>query len=776
MNPDRWLELLDENGPLLDSELDELLPDEDWDEDPETPLPQDLLVLADELYVRKSWMQDRVLTHRLTQAEIDSDTVMAVPDYLPLLELIDDSADHIELDDGAHVEILWGDELGEDYGDTDILLAFGAGYFTHHGMRAGDLLGLSVDADGVASATRVEVIGSPLDIDPDPDEPLDVSSLMWTWASDGLLDVARPPLSEMVAEQGSLLLGDFIYSSEYNFAGRRFGTLLATISANSHCDGDEAVACAVLGTLIAYPEATLAGIGVTPGQFQASLATTFGCRIIGWETWREGWDPEAVMSALRSLGPFFGDASLTVRFLDALFAEFAGEIRTAVDRMQRLFVDAPDWPPAINALVGYAQAAGDAQRAADLLEMLEGAEERAEIMRSFLVDSSAKIARNDRCPCGSGRKYKQCHLGKPMLDEQRRADWVYHCALWYAYETVPGIVDLLSETVELRVGEEALGFALLDDIVLKEWGLLAKYRSFRGQLMPAEDLDLIDLWVAGPDRALFEVLDNTVGAMRVRDVTSGDELVVNERSAAPHMKPGSFWVSRIAPVGRTLQFFGGVYPVALHQREAVLNWIDLPGVRGSSDLLVLLSQNVLGPLLQTSTGEDLVFCVATVRPHGDVGRLNEVFEERGSSWLLLSGDTIQATMRRAGDDLRVEAMSVSRMDATLALILKTLPGSEVLEVTREQPRARGSALTGAVVDEPLPPMSKGEEAVVANYIGDYERQWLDMDIPALGGLTPRQAAGDPTRRGDLIRLLASFGETDDPTQMSPARLRRLLGL
>lgn len=72
-----------------------------------------------------------------------------------------------------------------------------------------------------------------------------------------------------------------------------------------------------------------------------------------------------------------------------------------------------------------------------------------------------------------------------------------------------------------------------------------------------------------------------------------------------------------------------------------------------------------------------------MRPHGDVGRLNEVLEERGSSWLLLSGDTIQATMRRAGDDLRVEAMSVSRMDATLALILKTLPGSEVLEVTRE---------------------------------------------------------------------------------------------
>lgn len=25
-----------------------------------------------------------------------------------------------------------------------------------------------------------------------------------------------------------------------------------------------------------------------------------------------------------------------------------------------------------------------------------------------------KISRNDPCPCGSGRKYKKCHLGRPL--------------------------------------------------------------------------------------------------------------------------------------------------------------------------------------------------------------------------------------------------------------------------------------------------------------------------------------------------------------------------
>jgi len=26
-----------------------------------------------------------------------------------------------------------------------------------------------------------------------------------------------------------------------------------------------------------------------------------------------------------------------------------------------------------------------------------------------------KVGRNDPCPCGSGKKFKKCHLGKPAL-------------------------------------------------------------------------------------------------------------------------------------------------------------------------------------------------------------------------------------------------------------------------------------------------------------------------------------------------------------------------
>ena len=52
-------------------------------------------------------------------------------------------------------------------------------------------------------------------------------------------------------------------------------------------------------------------------------------------------------------------------------------------------------------------------------------------------------------------------------------------------------------------------------------------------------------------------------------------------------------------------------------------------------------------------------------------------------------------------------------------------------------------------------------------IREHEASWIHEKIPALDGYTPTQAAADPTRREDLIRLLDSFPETGNPGAMSP---------
>jgi hypothetical protein len=55
------------------------------------------------------------------------------------------------------------------------------------------------------------------------------------------------------------------------------------------------------------------------------------------------------------------------------------------------------------------------------------------------------------------------------------------------------------------------------------------------------------------------------------------------------------------------------------------------------------------------------------------------------------------------------------------------------------------------------------------------QRWLSEQVPALGGLTPVEAANDPTRRQDLIRLLESFRTPSMPPMGMPKAAALALG-
>jgi len=69
-------------------------------------------------------------------------------------------------------------------------------------------------------------------------------------------------------------------------------------------------------------------------------------------------------------------------------------------------------------------------------------------------------------------------------------------------------------------------------------------------------------------------------------------------------------------------------------------------------------------------------------------------------------------------------------------------------------------------------------AFAREHMRKMEDRWLDENIPALSGLTPREAAADPTRREDLVALLNSFDDVPDAHlgTFDTDRLRRKLGL
>ena len=62
----------------------------------------------------------------------------------------------------------------------------------------------------------------------------------------------------------------------------------------------------------------------------------------------------------------------------------------------------------------------------------------------------------------------------------------------------------------------------------------------------------------------------------------------------------------------------------------------------------------------------------------------------------------------------------------------------------------------------------------------YEARWVDEAIPALGGLTPRQALKDAVMRRELESLLADMewqlGRGGAGATMDPHRIRVLLGI
>ena len=137
-------------------------------------------------------------------------------------------------------------------------------------------------------------------------------------------------------------------------------------------------------------------------------------------------------------------------------------------------------------------------------------------------------------------------------------------------------------------------------------------------------------------------------------------------------------------------------------------------------------------------------------------------------------DIVRATLTMNGDRLEVQTQSEPRMDRVLALLDEVLPDVRLLSDQRA-PLAPGQLPQPPTL--PGPGVTPGPDAL-AQLQELLEQRWLDECVPALAGLTPRQAAADPTRRNELRRLIASFPADEAVPEgaftMRPARLRELL--
>ena len=515
--------------------------------------------------------------------------------------------------------------------------------------------------------------------------------------------------------------------------------------------------------------------------------------LAGAEEWVSAADRFA--DHMASLG---GGLAAPACLLHALVAERQGRVLDAESHLRRAVVEDPAYGPALEDLARYAADRGDASQAAVLLRR-SGAGPDDEGLRYLegLETAVPRASRNDPCPCGSGKKFKVCCQRAPRLDTGRRTGWLYQRAALYAVrpERRAHLLDLVVDASEALPGSAGQVFPVLVDIALFEGGVLEDYLRERGVLLAPEDADLARSWI-GTSLRLWEVADVRRGQdITLRDTGTGDELVAAERAASSALDVGDYVLARVVPAEGSHRVVGSPLDIGLQERQSVMALLDSDPDEHA--IATWLGFAFAGPDMSNRDGEPLVLCTAVLQPVAsrwrDIeSRLDEIFERQDDGTWIEQGEldggesVIRASLSRTDDGLRCETNSEERLERLLDTLAELLPDLELVDESYRPWKEVITERRGSDVGHSaLPTVSPEALEAVDEYIRGRERAWVDESIPALGGLTPRQALDDPTRREDLERLLKQMEANQAALArrgpgpgagFDAGRVRRLLGL
>lgn len=739
-------------------------------------------------------LEGRILTHRLTTREIRSDIVEATRELTPIagMAMDDDETTGFETILGAPFtpQQVFDDRGYDDPGSLEIGILLPRG--TLEGYVEGDLLGIHV-VDGAVRLRRVDdasvdedVVGRLRALVPDG-EPQYVDSVVWQlmYESSHAFTVATVPIDELFARAGLVAGVDHV---------AREGADIRPAGLDSAVKDFDSTGAAVSARLMMLvQDVAQSEQDEATDRIRKELA-------VSPEEWEELAEPSVVEVALRLIVRMnrgaealaavaaelvqadIGLAVGSAYWLRGKALQLLGDAAEA-ERSFELAEDHDPWfEPALIELAMFKSLRGDAQGALALLERThaDAGGELRELMQPFLPREHPELGRNDRCWCGSGRKYKVCHLGKSEASLGQRAQWMYDNAGRFVIDGRG--IDEMEALSQLRYPDSddplELGFAdpFVGDVLLFEGGYFADFVRIYGSILPAEQLDLAQQWLL-IERSAYEVESVEPGVgMSLRDIRTGDRQIVTERTASSQLQVGQFICARVVPVGEELQFYGGIELVAPTQRTELIELLDRDPVP-LDELVALLSARLVPPSITNREGDPIVVCEAEFGL-GELGNIKRKLSRRygaaqDGSWHWTVESSLFGTVELDGTTLRVAAMSEPRFDELVDAVREMAPQATM----RSESRTPAAEKLSEPV-EPVEPVEYDPEilAILDEKIREHEASWIHEAIPALDGFTPTQAAADPTRRDDLIRLLNSFPDTGQPGTMSPSRLRVALGL
>ena len=437
-----------------------------------------------------------------------------------------------------------------------------------------------------------------------------------------------------------------------------------------------------------------------------------------------------------------------------------------------------------------------------------------------------KPSRNDPCPCGSGKKYKQCCLRQDeaaTVQPKEHEDAAARAIEWLTERHRKAFGTAIKALLEELLGEEDL--SRLGQADEETWGgiqiNLTEWLLAEGELQVKGVRTRISDYLLGPGGPLLKVGQRqwlqqmALRPLRLYDVTDvvpgvqmtlcdalnseAVPIVVQERSGTRTLMPGAALGCRVMQVQEHFELSGAAYPfsmlagpgVVADLREAEQEFghdPDLPGHLGMTIMSRWLQQFVAPPPMPTfmdvHSGEPLLL----ITDHYQVDNWDALAEALAACGDV-QGDRQQGWNRfiecEDGQTRSIATINLGKGAQRIELFYKTqryadqgrawfdgLAGGAVKFLARELSDPKGlmaqTKPTGKpVADTGVPGLDPQAHAqIIEAAIRRSYATWADEPIPALSDKTPRQAVQTAAGLERVKGLLRSyeFGEAQQAAQ------------
>ena len=427
-----------------------------------------------------------------------------------------------------------------------------------------------------------------------------------------------------------------------------------------------------------------------------------------------------------------------------------------------------------------------------------------------------KVGRNEPCHCGSGKKYKKCCLDKNrQAGDEKSTNWneikqeeklsknqvatskainylekkydnIFHKSAQHfiGYHNQEEIKQKLSDQLMMQLLNEHFLLDYEDEKL--DTTMLKAYLRERGDELDEEEKKSLKV-KTDSYKTLYEIQEIKTGqGFMLKDYFSGDTFWVNENKGTYQANKWDIIFARVENLENQNRALTG--PVISFPREAEHYLEDLKSqyneelklFSGNDEMWLFNFRHLMTPMIfQSLMDFYLNFKTTMVNKEGDLFQFCKMeaeitnykelkkclqnhpkltFADQDKKEIIFNlldeESSVIATFRLSKKKMIIETNSKKRMQRIKRKFMREMDNwakNWIFEV-KEIEEAMSNYKESSQDAEKEIPQEIADE-IIKEKLGDYYKKWLDMQIPALDGITPRQASKKPEMRKKLINLL-----------------------